>query len=248
MNRCPRSTPLLLLAGVGIAVLAAPGCRPVSQSVGRDVSSEPAPHANVPRACPYGHSTVRRTEVLYGYPGRDFRREINTGEVVLGGCSFFAGSPAYLFICKTCEFRMDPVTEDWSRQSADPHTFDRSLSSPILSFPVADKPHLEPVRYVQHFQDGAVTTETVGYWTTEAKDVILSRLSNFAAKQRVELDALTHESPDRQNFDCELSIDNVPAKLRVLWRETREAHVSLEYPTAPMLKLRNLSAAIRSNH
>jgi hypothetical protein len=228
----PKSAWLLWCAGLGATVIAAAGCR--------HASSEPAQSVSIPKTCPYGHTTVRRAEVVYGLMPTS-----PAGEVVAGGCVVEEGvSPAYLFVCKTCDFRQNPVTEDWVRETENPHRFDRPLSSPILSFPVAVKPQLQGVRYTQHFQDGVMTTESVDYWTSEKRDVILARLTTFAAKYGVELNSPDSDSSDRAPIDHELSIHGVPAELSVWWMLSGEAHVSFRYLAVSYPDLRNPSATV----
>lgn len=212
-------------------------------------SASPSSTGEVSVVCPYGHKTVRRAEVLYGllFVNDELRRKIDASEVVEGGCAIFVGdSPAYLLVCKTCKARMDPVTEEWTRTSADLRSFELSLEDPILTFPIPTDPRPRSVEYEQHLLDGDPTWASAGYWTTEAKETIVPRLTDFAAKCGAEL-VYDEENSNPRWLRYELTIDGVPAELDVSWATPTDAHVSFEFPRRTFPEVRNPSAAVKDD-
>jgi hypothetical protein len=158
--------------------------------VSAEVVSEKDPEAiksSLPRACPNGHSTLKKVRIVYGTLSFEspeaeqrFEQAIKNYEVWPGGCVSGPHSPKFRLTCTTCGFGYDSEDSLWSRNSDDPSTFTRPFSKYTASF---SKLPWEQIKggpdYGQSVAQGRVVSESVSYTSLEPVGVLISRINDW---------------------------------------------------------------------
>jgi len=111
--------------------------------------------------CPEGHHPLKKVPVGYGLlkSSKELDQKVKNLEIIPGGCVIIQGhSRAYYMVCEQCQYRMDPVTEEWKKENKDPAQFQHPLSETIRDFPTKIVFQQEPPDYVQHILEGRVVS------------------------------------------------------------------------------------------
>ena len=158
----------------------------VSAEIVGEKDSE-AVEGSLPRACPNGHSTLKKVRIVYGLLSfespeaeQQFEQAIKNYEVWPGGCVSGPHSPKFRLTCTTCGFGYHRKHNQWSRNSDDPLTFTRLFSQYTTSFP---KPPPQQIKgsfnYGQSVAQGRVVSESVSYTSFEPMDILILKINDW---------------------------------------------------------------------
>jgi hypothetical protein len=147
------------------------------------------------RACPYGHTTLKKVRILDGLPrvtDPKLREAVANHDIVFTGTDVVNDLlPRQTVYCTTCGFIFERGLGPWTKQAEDPSSFPQPFSRFLREFPLAGLSHRTNTEYSQRVHNGAVTSEGLYFSTTEPLALLKEQVVKWAESHRLILTPAT---------------------------------------------------------
>ena len=198
--------------------------------------------------CPEGHLPLKKVPVVYGLlmSSKELDQKVKNLEIIPGGCVIIQGySAAYNLVCEQCQYRMDPVTEEWRKENKDPAQFHHPLSEIIREFPTKIGFQQESPNYVQHILEGRVVSEEVYCWSDIPQADLRAKIYGYFVDLGV-IPAIKTTPSHGGEWTLNFNINDLPGDLNVLQVEGDKTYLRFEYPRQPRVPTLHREATVKA--